>query len=102
MKPRQLLVMFVLDEALVSNRQEEEDGTRIDISPQRLHFYPIREGESHKDVLAHVGWFDVAVEIEVDASGSALATTKILVNPDSDIKDTDRNRQGFAKMALAA
>ncbi len=97
---RHLLVICLLDDALAI-RHEAQDGLRMDITLRKVRAYPITEEQTQKDVLARIGWFDVAVEIEVDASGSALGATKVLVNPDSDVKDTDRNRQGLAKMALA-
>jgi|SRR5438876_6327385 len=97
---RHLLVICLLDDALAI-RHEAQDGLRMDITLRKVRAYPITEEQTQKDVLARIGWFDVAVEIEVDASGSALGATKVLVNPDLDVKDTDRNRQGFAKMALA-
>ncbi len=82
---RHLLVICLLDDALAI-RHEAQDGLRMDITLRKVRAYPITEEQTQKDVLARIGWFDVAVEIEVDASGSALGATKVLVNPDSDVK----------------
>jgi hypothetical protein len=101
---RYLAVLSLLDDAAVTKRPKELEVDPMDTVAQMvpLAFFPMNEGQTHEDVLAGIGRFDVAVEIEVDASDKALAATKILVNADSAIKDTARNREGYSRVALAA
>ena len=86
------------------------DDTVRDISPEGVmsvrltngHGFALRDGESFEDALKRIdGWFDVAVEIDVDPFNQA-SVTKILIHPDSDLKDTANNRKSFAEQFLQA
>ena len=84
------------------------DDTVRDISPEGVmsvrltngHGFALRDGESFEDALKRIdGWFDVAVEIDVDPFNQA-SVTKILIHPDSDLKDTANNRKSIAEQFL--
>jgi len=86
------------------------DDTVRDISPEGVmsvrltngHGFALRDGESFEDALKRIdGWFDVAVEIDVDPFNQA-SVTKILIHPDSDLKDTANNRKSIAEQFLQA
>ena len=64
-----------------------------------MHGFPIRDGENFEDAVKRAGWFDVAAEIEVDPFNQA-SVTKMLIHPDSDLKDTANNRKWFAEQFL--
>src|SRR5438128_5913198 len=64
-----------------------------------MHGFPIRDGENFEDAVKRAGWFDVAAEIEVDPFNQA-SVTKMLIHPDSDLKDTANNRKFFADQFL--
>src|SRR5438094_6862456 len=64
-----------------------------------MHGFPIRDGENFEDAVKRAGSFDVAAEIEVDPFNQA-SVTKMLIHPDSDLKDTANNRKWFAEQFL--
>ena len=95
---RHIMHISLLDDAVRDTSTEGVMGIRL----TNAHGFAIQEGESFKDALKRIdGWFDVAVEIEVDAFNTA-AITKMLIHPDSDLKDTANNRKSFAEQFLQA
>ena len=95
---RFVMHMSLLDDAARDTDQPE--GT-LGVTITNMHGFAIRDGESFKDALKQIGWFDVAVELEIDPFDHA-SVTKLLIHPDSDLKDTASNRKWLADQTLKA
>ena len=87
---RYVMHLSLLDDTVRNTSTEGVMSVRL----TGMHGFPIQDGESFKDALKRAGWFDLAVEIEVDAFNTA-AITKMLIHPDSDLKDTANNRKSL-------
>jgi len=92
---RHVAHISLLDDAVRDTSTEGVMSVRL----TNMHGFPIRDGENFEDAVKRAGWFDIAVELNVDPFNNA-SVTKMLIHPDSDLKDTSRNRKWFAEQIL--